>query len=73
MYENEVLFFNFGIFIIMIPILFKAFMAFDLDKFFKSGYTWQKQVIYLVFVIICAKLFANVFSALTEMLLTLSG
>ena len=51
--------YNFGIFIVMIPVMFRAFHAFDLDKFFKKGFVWQKQVIYIVFVIITAKLLAN--------------
>ncbi|QVK21549.1 hypothetical protein KHQ82_04290 [Mycoplasmatota bacterium] len=73
MNEKYIMFYNFGIFIIMIPILFKAFMAFDLDKFFKKRYTWEKQVIYFTFVVIFAKLFADVFSSLGTMFLNMSG
>lgn len=62
------MFYNFGIFIIMIPVMFRAFHAFDLDKFFKKGYIWQKQVIYVVFTIITAKLLANAISELVELM-----
>ena len=58
--------YNFGIFIVMIPVMFRAFHAFDLDKFFKKGFVWQKQVIYIVFVIITAKLLANALTELVE-------
>ncbi|XMB86734.1 hypothetical protein RJG79_02790 [Mycoplasmatota bacterium WC44] len=71
--EEMLMFYNFGIFLIMIPILFKAFMAFDLDRFFKRGYVWQKQVVYLVLVIITANAFANTFTDLVKLLLNMSG
>ena len=66
--EKYTLLYNFGIFIIMVPVMFKAFHAFDLDKFFKKGYVWQKQVIYIVFVIITAKLFADTFSSIVTLI-----
>jgi|GEM_PF-4770733 len=72
MFEKQILFYNFGIFLLMIPILFKAFMAFDLDKFFKKGYDWQKQLIYMVVIVVLAKGFANVFSHLVEIFLALT-
>lgn len=64
--DKYIIIYNFGIFIAMIPIMFKAFHAFDLDKFFKKGYIWQKQVIYIVFAVITAKLFADMLSSLVE-------
>jgi len=66
--EKYTLLYNFGIFIIMVPVMFKAFHAFDLDKFFKKGYVWQKQVIYIVFAIITAKLFADTFSSIVVLI-----
>ena len=66
--DRYILLYNFGVFIIMIPIIFRAFHAFDLDKFFKKGYVWQKQVIYVVFTIITAKLLANAISELVELM-----
>lgn len=68
MLDKYIMFYNFGIFIIMIPVMFRAFHAFDLDKFFKKGYIWQKQVIYVVFTIITAKLLANAISELVELM-----
>jgi len=52
----------------MIPVIFRAFHAFDLDKFFKRGYIWQKQVVYIVFTIITAKLIANALTELVELM-----
>ncbi len=66
--EKYLLLYNFGIFIIMIPVIFRAFHAFDLDKFFKRGYIWQKQVVYIVFTIITAKLLANALTELVELM-----
>jgi len=66
--EKYLLLYNFGIFIIMIPVIFRAFHAFDLDKFFKRGYIWQKQVVYIVFTIITAKLIANALTELVELM-----
>lgn len=66
--DKYLLIYNFGIFIIMIPVMFRAFHAFDLDKFFKRGYIWQKQVIYIVFTIITAKLLANALTELVELM-----
>lgn len=68
MLDKYIMLYNFGIFIIMIPVMFRAFHAFDLDKFFKKGYIWQKQVIYVVFTIITAKLLANAISELVELM-----
>jgi len=65
------LFYEFALFLVFIPIIFKAFMAFDLDRFFLKGYVWQKQVIYLSFVLITAKLLSSVFVDLIRIFLYL--
>ncbi len=62
--------YNFAMFIVMIPVIFRAFHAFDLEKFFKKGYIWQKQVVYIVFTIITAKLFAD---AITDLVVLMQG
>ncbi len=68
--DKYIALYNFALFMVMIPVVFKTFQAFDLDKFFKKGYIWQKQVIYIVFTIITAKLFAD---AITDLVVLMQG
>lgn len=51
--------FELMMFFIVFGIAFQAFSAFDLSKFFKKGFTWQIQIIYIFSAIIFSYLFTK--------------
>ena len=61
---------EFFLYFIVFAFVFQAFNAFDLSKFFKKGYTWQIQVIYIfstiVFTYLVVKAFMNLIYLSTE-------
>lgn len=63
---------EFFLFFVVFVFVFQAFNAFDLSKFFKKGYTWQIQVIYIlssiVFTYLTVKAFMNLIYLSTEIL-----
>lgn len=47
------------IFFLTFPFVFMAFNAFDLSKFFKKGFQWQIQILYILGAVIVAYLFTR--------------
>jgi len=47
------------IFFISFPFIFMAFNAIDLSKFFKKGFIWQIQILYIISTIIFTYLFTK--------------
>ncbi len=47
------------IFFITFPFVFMAFNAIDLSKFFKKGFVWQIQILYILSTIIFTYLFTK--------------
>lgn len=46
-------------FFVVFGIAFQTFSAFDLSKFFKKGFTWQIQILYIFSAIIFSYLFTK--------------
>ena len=55
------------LFFISFPFIFTAFNAVDLSKFFKKGYIWQIQIIYILSSIIFTYLFVRAIMNLIEL------
>ncbi len=55
------------LFFISFPFIFTAFNAVDLSKFFKKGYIWQIQIIYIFSSIIFTYLFVRAIMNLIEL------
>jgi len=47
------------LFFIAFPFIFQAFNAFDLSKFFKKGFVWQIQILYIFGSVIFSYLFVR--------------
>ena len=47
------------IFFISFPFIFMAFNAIDLSRFFKKGFIWQIQILYIISTIIFTYLFTK--------------
>jgi len=59
--------FELVLFFIVFAISFQAFSAFDLEKFFKKGYTWHIQIIYIFSAIIFSYLFTKAIVNLVDL------
>lgn len=52
---------QFAVFVLMIPITFRAFQAINFDVLFKRGFIWQKQALIIIWTVITAYLFSKAF------------
>jgi uncharacterized membrane protein YwzB len=59
MSANLLAIFELLLFFVVFGISFQIFSAFDLSKFFKKGFTWQIQIIYIFSTVIFSYLFTK--------------
>ena len=59
------------IFFLTFPFVFLAFNAIDLSKFFKKGFLWQIQILYIFWAVIVTYLFTRAIVNLVYLSLTI--